>query len=549
MDSSTLGWTPIPGDNPAGSEAKYEPEYEAVLAEIDKLGSASQGGVISWPVVAEKAEALLANKSKDLLIAAYLGVAWQEIRGAEGLRDALTLFSGLFANFWESAFPPLARLRRRTNAFDWWHERALALLQNPDKNTQPLPAAFLNELEEQLNELDRLSGDLMPDALPLRDMYEHLRRLPVLPEEKPPDPAPTPPAAEVEAQEAPQTPPPEPAAPAPIPEAVPQSAPPSPPQATPSPAPAPVSPDEEFAASRKDFIEAARRYALLAHRVDACDPEPWQLVRMALWAKIQALPPADKGQTMLPPPDAMRLSALHSLLDAGKPLEAALEGEDFFPAALFCLDLQHLIDRALDALGPEYAEARNRVRGECGRFLRRLSGVETLTFSDGTPFAGPETQTWLQTLAEPAFAPPFPGQQAGAVSAPVSVGGSASNETDLLAQAEELFQKKQLDAALQLLENAQGRSPADNLILQVGELRLLCRAGEKTVAAALAQSLLETLDKRDLDNWNPSLAATVLLALRDAFALAQDQEAALAAQQRLARLRPSAALGWRHNNL
>lgn len=547
MDIAALGSAPIPGDNPAGSEAKYEPEYEAVLAEIDKLGSATQGGAISWPVVAEKAEAVLANKSKDLLIAAYLAVAWQEIRGAEGLRDALTLFSGLFTNFWETAFPPLARLRRRTNAFDWWHERALAFLQNPDKNSQPLPAVFLNELEEKLGELDRLVGDLMPDALPLRDMNEPLRRLPVLPEEKPPEPEPSPPAAVPEVQPAPEkTPVQPPEAATPAPEAAPPAVPPSPPQEVSTPATSPVSPDEEFAASRKNFIEAASRYALLSHRVDVRNPEPWQLVRMALWAKVQTLPPADKGQTMLPPPDAMHLSSLHSLLTAGKQLEAALGGEDFFPSALFCLDLQYLIDRALDELGSDYAEAQARVRMECGRFVRRLPGVELLTFSDGTPFAAPETRTWLQNLAEPAFAASS-AASISAVSAPRPAGGNAGGEADILAQAEELFQKKQLDAALQLLENAQGMSPADNLILQVGELRLLCRAGEKTVAAALAQSLLETLDKRDLDNWNPPLAVTVLLALRDTFSLIQDQETALTTQRRLARLRPSAALGWQHN--
>ena len=113
MDAQALGSTPIQGDSPAGFDAKSEPEYTDVSAEIGKLGSATQGGAVDWAAVATQGQTILEQKSKDLQIAAYVGIAWQETRGIEGLRDAVHLFLGLLGTFWETAFPASSRIRLR----------------------------------------------------------------------------------------------------------------------------------------------------------------------------------------------------------------------------------------------------------------------------------------------------------------------------------------------------------------------------------------------------------------------------------------------------
>ena len=519
-DIAALGASPIPGENPAGVEAKYEPEYAAVLAEIEKLGSATSGGGISWPVVAEQGRLVLARKSKDILIAAYLGVALQETEGVAGFRAAVELFNGLFTNFWETAFPPLARLRRRTNAFDWWHERAQKLLLAAGENAAPLPAAELDALGAALGELDRLSGDLMPEAQPLRDLRESVRRLPVLPEEKPAEAPPEQPAA--------------PAAQAPPPPQQPQQAPPRAAAPAASPAVAPVAPAEDIAAARKIFIDAASQYAFFGHKADPKDPLPWQVLRLALWSKVAAAPPAENGQTMLPPPDMSGLAALNNMLNAGKALEAALGAEELFPAALFCLDLHRLVDEALGRLGADFAEARRRVGEECARFAARLPGVENLTFADGTPFASPETRQWLREAA------------ASAADGAASTGKApADPAAEVIAQAEALAQEQGAEAALRLLEEAQGPSRAANLALKAAQLKLLCRAKEKALAQALALALLDEVRDLGLEHSDSPRAVAALLAARDALTLCGDAEAAQAAQNRVARLQPSAALGWR----
>ncbi|MCR5563076.1 MAG: type VI secretion system protein TssA, partial [Desulfovibrio sp.] len=505
MDATALGRNPIPGDSPAGFDAKYEEEYAAVSAEIGKLGSATQGGAVSWDKIAAQGQIILEQKSKDLQIAAYVGIAWQEIHGIEGLRSAVDLFLAMLSTFWETAFPPLAKLRRRTNAFDWWHERAYAGLQQYG-DAPALPAETLDGLSEALRNLDQLAAERMPDAAPLRDMHEAVRRLPVeaapsAPEENPEQPhqatqasTPTPTPQQESVQAPPQ------------PSAAPKQ--PSPPA---QPATATPDADDDAQAALKDFAAAAVRYALLAHRSSPDAPLPWQVLRLALWGKVAALPPATEGQTHIPPPDADHLAGLRRMLETGKYREAALGGEDLFSASIFCLDAQYIINAALEGLGDAYAEAGQRVREETARFVQRLKGVENLAFDGGMPFADQNTLDWLASLNE--TAPPASGAALPAANAVSASQPTDDAATDTAAEAERLAASHQLVAALELLERAQGDSPAANMRLRAHQLRLLSAARERDTAAALAQGLLEELEKRQVESWDVALAIEVLLSV------------------------------------
>ena len=576
MDAVALGRDPIPGESPAGFDAKFEPEYEAVLAEISKLGSATQAEPLSWSRVEEQAESILAGKSKDILMAAYLGVALQKTHGLQGLCDAMNLFSALFTSFWETAFPPLNRLRRRTNAFEWWHEKAYAELQALDDSFPPLSDAFLHELLDALDRLDQLAGELMPDAMPLRDLREAIRRLPSLPPESDPQPLPSEdgqsrenaateaqvqkvPAEEKAAPDVAAAPP---AEPSPVPEPAvspekevrpekPASAPSQPAEKVPpavSSAPSQASPSvsesDDARAARKAFVDASCRYAFLAHKDSVQDPQPWQILRIALWGGVAALPLSENGQTYLPAPDAVRLEALQSLLNSGKLVEAALGAEDLFASSLFCLDAQAIIDEALERLGADFASAREVVREETQRFVRRLEGVETLSFTDGTPFASERTRAWLKTLAQRA---PAGGHASDSGHLPAFGAAAASDDavSVVMAEAERLFNDNLVVEALATLDRAQGTSLAVNMMFRVEQLRLLCRAGESAVAVALARDLLEESDRRELEIWDRARAVDVLTAVHDAFVLARDEEGAKAVHGRLSRLCPSTAVGLR----
>ena len=573
MDAVALGSKPIPGESPAGFDAKFEPEYEAVLSEINKLGSATQTEPISWARVEDQAGSILAGKSKDLLMAAYLGVALQKMHGLQGLCDAMNLFSALFASFWETAFPPLNRLRRRTNAFEWWHERAYAEVQALDDSLPPLPDAFFHELLDSLDRLDQLAGELMPDALPLRDLREAIRRLPAQPPQPAPQPSPSeagkslpddPVGEDASSEKSEQN-----AAAAPLGEEPSSPAPdvspeknaePEKPVSPPAPVPsssveATLQPSAQPAASsaatsddvreaRRAFVDASCRYAFLAHKNSAQDPQPWQILRIALWGGVAALPLSENGQTYLPAPDAVRLEALHNLLNSGKLVEAALGAEDLFASSMFCLDAQELIDEALERLGADFASAREVVREETRRFVRRLEGVEALSFTDGTPFASDKTKAWLQTLAQRSSSG---GHVPDDGALPSSGAAAVSDDavSGVMAEAERLFNDNLVVEALATLDRAQGTSLAVNMVFRVEQLRLLCRAGESAVAVALARDLLEEIDRRELETWDRARAVEVLTAVHEAFVLARDEEGARAVHGRLSRLCPSAAVGLR----
>jgi type VI secretion system protein VasJ len=115
-----LGTTPIPGDAPSGQSSRYEPEFEHMQGEIDKLTSLT-GAAPDWQSVVSDASAILSGKSKDLMAASYLCAALRETRGWDGLADGLNLIKHLLATFWDTVHP--GKLRARKAALDWLLDR------------------------------------------------------------------------------------------------------------------------------------------------------------------------------------------------------------------------------------------------------------------------------------------------------------------------------------------------------------------------------------------------------------------------------------------
>ena len=86
---------PISAAAPSGGSARYEPEYERIVAEVGKL-EAPTGGTVDWPQVATLGKKLLGSKSKDLLLAAYTGFAlFAPKKSLAGLLDGMVLVSEL----------------------------------------------------------------------------------------------------------------------------------------------------------------------------------------------------------------------------------------------------------------------------------------------------------------------------------------------------------------------------------------------------------------------------------------------------------------------
>ena len=519
MDITALAASPVSESSPAGADAKYEPEYEALTAEIGKLSSVSRSSPISWQAVADNGAVILAQKSKDISVAAYMAVALIHTDGAQGFLDGVKLLRGICENFWDDAFPPKAKLRRRLNAYEWWHERALEQLRKDGQ--PPVSAALSAEMTEAIGELDSLIGGLMDEAQPLRDIKEAIRAIPLLPEEKPKEPEP---------QAAPE---PEPLREEPAPQPQLQAAP-EPPRPAPSPAPAPQAVQTgDTAAALSAFVEAARNYAYALRAEDPANYLAWQLPRVALWGKITALPPDDgTGQTMVPPPDMDRVEAAERLLAGKNWLKAAAAADDLFQSYPLCIDLQRIADEALANLGPSVAAARARLRAETAAFVGRLPGLTALSYDGGVPFVSPATRAWLDEIAHG-------GQSSGAAG-----GGRADRIDEVIAEARETLAAGDAAGALRKLEEAHGASAAGNVRLRAEELHMLCSQREAKTAAALARALAREIEQSGLAKLEPDIAVEAMTAACRALDLAGDAEGAEALREKTAAIKPSAVLGW-----
>src|SRR2546430_4445959 len=104
---------PIPGSNPAGANLRYDPLYDKIKETRREEEDVEQGDwkrarkVADWPQVCKLAGDVLATKSKDLQIAAWLTEAQLKQEGLGGLRAGLGLLRGLLEKFWESLYPGL----------------------------------------------------------------------------------------------------------------------------------------------------------------------------------------------------------------------------------------------------------------------------------------------------------------------------------------------------------------------------------------------------------------------------------------------------------
>ncbi len=105
---------PIPGENSSGANLYYSPIFDKIKeARQEDEDSAPQG---EWQVNRKKADSpaviklagdTLANKTKDLQLAAWLAEAHLRRDGFAALPECLDLFCHLQENFWDTLYPPI----------------------------------------------------------------------------------------------------------------------------------------------------------------------------------------------------------------------------------------------------------------------------------------------------------------------------------------------------------------------------------------------------------------------------------------------------------
>ncbi len=521
MDVRELGSAPILPDRPVGNDPSYEPEFEALQAEIDKLSKVTADGQgVDWPKVVSLGQEILARKGKHLLAGAYLSAGLAEASGVAGLALGAHVLRDMVESSWDGLYPPLKRMRGRLAAISWWKDRTKAFLEAL-ADPAPLEPALVEEFAGDVKGLDEFLAGKTDEAPVLRDLVDAIRRLPVL--EPAPEPAsePSPPAA---GQATPPA--------GGLAQAMARSSSPPPAAASPSPArPAPGADPEALLSAAFEYLGQA---AGLLLATDLKDPLPYRLSRLAAWTTITALPVAEKGVSLLPPPEDSAREALTRLAAARQHEDLVREAESRVGQYLFWLDLSRHVAQALDALGAR--EAAEAVARCTAALVQRLPGIEGLSFSDGTPFADSQTRGWLRGLSVAPAQTPDQSQP-----------GERSAAREVLDKSRELAGERKFVEAVTLLQEAlrAAGSGRERFTLLVALTRLLGESGRPDLARPNVDELIRLIDEYRLEKWDPDTALQGFLAVFESLRDETDEEAkaqARLALMRMARINPAAAM-------
>lgn len=525
MDLLSLGKEPVSETHPAGSDVRYEPEFEELQAEIDKLSNPSSSGSMDWERVHTLCVNILSDKSKDLLVASYLAVAQIHIHQMEGFGVGLAVYRDLLEQFWDDLFPSKKRMRGRTAAIEWWLEKVESAVEGV--KAAPLPAERIEEFREHIRIIDAVLREKLDEAPLLRPLERIVEKIPIIAEKKPE------PASKTEPTPGERT-------------SAAETAPGRPAEVKREEAPAPSAPTEiDSAASAQkaldDAVNGIRRVCRYLQKEDLSNASAYRWMRIAAWAALTDPPPATDGKTIIPPPDPMVRTILLDLR-VNKNWQGLVESaEDRVAEYILWLDLHRFVAEGLSNLGSSYQECHDVVCEETALFVRRLGGVENLSFADGTPFADAETLRWLQGIA-------FGDAGASTDMPSVADAKDAGHMTEVVEKAQALVKKKKLGEAVSMLDRELRRcfSKKGQLLWRLALAQLLLSAKRPKFALPHLEVVLQDVDAFRLEEWDPDLAfkglKTVWLGL-DAHGDDASKEQAASVLKRLARLSPTEAIG------
>ncbi len=478
MDLELLGKEPIRPDQPTGSDIRYDPSFEQVQAEVGKLYSPSASGTVDWGKVVQLASEILSQKSKDLLVASYLGVGLIHTRQTDGLSIGLKVYHDLLEQFWEDLYPGKGRIKARLSALEWWLERTESVLkQLPPVSLSP---EEIEKLKEPIEKIDRFLTEHLEEPPSLRPLYEFLDSV-SLREEAAVEPPREGRDAKLSLSEKKL------------------------PEVEKVETLGEISTPKEAQRTLSYGFQKMGEAAGYLWKEDPSNAQPYRWARIAAWAIVDSLPPAANGQTRIPPPPAQIRSILQDLRNKGDSMGLLRASEEKVSQFIFWIDLNRLVSETLGHLGDNYQRAKEAVSQETAFLSYRLPGLEELSFSDGTSFADLETKQWLKEIA-------FKVGGVGAGSMVLSEPTSLAPEDDRIQQevreAQRLMKEGKLQEAIgriqQKLRNS--FSQKERLLWRLALSQLLMNTKQAKFALPHLEVILKEIDFYRLEEYDPEIA-------------------------------------------
>ena len=446
---------PLPGASSVGEDPGYDDDFQQIREEVNKLSGADT------ELICRLAEKLLTTTAKDIRVATYYCWAKLHREGEQGLADGLELLAGLLERFGTQLHPQRDRSRkaalewlggsRMTDSLSLYPEvvRANAerttgallliaqLTESEPEETRPMFSALYGALESRLQK----GGGV--DA--------------VVPQNVSSEPQPTNSHSD-------------------------------------APAIGRITSGQDLLAQARTLAEYLRE-----------QPDGWlsahHLMKSLRHDTLRAIPAPDaQGKTRIEPPRADQRALLKRLYLQQNWAEMLETADSTFSrgANHLWLDLQWYIHQALTKSGQDTLAGI--IAADLKGLLSRLSGLETLAFSDCTPFADEVTLNWIQQHVLDTTG----GWSNDTPSAPVTAGND--DILSLEPEAVALADSEGPDAALGWLQNR----PGITTVRQKWLLRLLMgriaeQYGQNDLAVHLFAELGERVGEVTLGDWEPEL--------------------------------------------
>lgn len=484
MDLSVLGKQPISMDKPSGSDVRYDPAFDELQTEVDKLSSPAVAGTVNWEKVCRFSTDILMNKSKDLLVASYLSVALIHTRRNDGFTVGLKVYQDLLERFWEDLYPQKIRMRGRTRSIEWWLEKTEAALKQV--NDISYPAAQLGIIKDSLNRLDSFLSEHLENSPSLNPIKEYFNKISAPAE----DAAQTEPATNITQE--------------PVEEKPVVTIETKPFKSEEAAVSQKITSQQEAGKTLNDGLLKISEASYFLWQQDLASPQVYRLTRTAAWYAVNELPPATNSQTRIPPPATQVKNLLLNLKNNGDAEALLKAAETRISQYIFWIDLNRLTAEALSRLGSRFEKAHDAVCEETAFLLQRLPGLDDLTFSDGTPFATPDTKQWLRSIA-------FHGPRNAYASAAADETGEENIEQSIkknIGEMQSLVRRGKLINAMEMVQQKLRNcsSHREILLWRLALSQMLIDTGKSKLALPHLEQVLKDIDKYWLEEYDPDFA-------------------------------------------
>lgn len=449
---------PINDTTPNGEDPGYDDDFQRIREEVNQLSGIDTG------LICTLAEKLLTTVTKDIRIATYYCWARLHQDGEAGFAEGLELLAGLLQRYSTQLHPQ--RGRSRKPALEWL--AGSRVLDSLSLWPEVVRDDALHTAGALLLISDSLEIESEASRPELNALYSALESRLIK-------------AGGMDA-------------------VVPQNAGNKAQSQTSSHTTQPDAPVLSRITSGQDLLAQARTLTGYLRQ----QPDGWfaahRLMKSLRHDTLSAIPAPDaEGKTRIEPPRADQRAMLKRLYLQQSWLEILEQADSTFSrgANHLWLDLQWYIHLALVKSGQDVLA--DIITADLKGLLRRLTGLETLAFNDGTPFADEVTLNWIKQRVL--------NDMSGWRDEPVSAISETDNDIMALEpEALEKADKDGLDAALHWLQTRPGTdSTKAKWLLRLLMARVAEQKGKNELALHLLGELDDAARSITLTQWTPAL--------------------------------------------